>query len=95
MRSVIQNEKVCYVCGRYEPLHEHHIYYGYSSKNRQHSEELGLKVWLCPWHHNMSDEGVHFNKSLDTRLKVVAQTYYEQNIGTHEEFIGLFGRNYI
>lgn len=43
----------------------------------------------------MSDEGVHFNKVLDTRLKVIAQRYYEEYIGSREDFRFVFGKNYI
>ena len=54
-----------------------------------------MKVWLCGMHHNMSNEGVHFNKALDTHLKQLAQTKFEEEIGTREEFLKQFGRNYL
>ena len=93
MQSKLSNYKECYICGRTESLHEHHIFYGTS--NRKNSERLGLKVWLCFEHHNGSNEGVHFNKKLDNLLKKRAQEYYENNIGTREEFLATFGRNYL
>ncbi len=89
MQSVIQQEKACYICGALG-VHDHHIFGAY---NRKKSEKYGLKVWLCPPHHNMSDEGVHFNKSLDLRLKREAQRYYEANIGTRADFIREFGKS--
>lgn len=92
MKSVIQKNKECFVCGN-PTVHDHHILYG--TANRKKSEKLGLKVWLCPYHHNMSDEGVHFNKQLDQRLKEIAQRYYEENIGSRDSFIQDFGRNYL
>ena len=93
MESVIQSEKECYVCGTTLNLHSHHCLYGVS--NRKQAERRGLKVWLCAYHHNMSNEGVHFNKSLDIRLKTMAQEYYESHYGTREQFVREFGRNYL
>ena len=54
-----------------------------------------MKVWLCPKHHNMSDEGVHFNRELDLQLKKLAQEYYEANYGDRVDFRETFGRNYL
>ena len=93
MESVIQTEKQCYACGTTLNLHDHHIIYGTS--NRKKSEKYGLKVWLCAYHHNMSNEGVHFNKSLDLALKTKAQTYYEKHYGSREDFIREFGRSWL
>ena len=92
-KSVIQSEKECYVCGTTYNLHDHHIIYGYA--NRKLSEKYGLKVWLCAEHHNMGNQGVHFNKELDTHLKEKAQEYFESNYGTREEFMEIFGRSYL
>lgn len=92
MKSILQTNKECYVCDTPYYLHEHHIFYG---PNRKHSEKYGLKVWLCAKHHNMSDEGVHFNKALDTKLKQEAQQAFENKYGTRELFMGVFGKNYM
>lgn len=91
-KSNLQSTKECFVCGCKENLHDHHIFFGIS--NRKNSEEYGLKVWLCAPHHNMSNEGVHFNKVLDNRLKRIAQEYFEAELGTREEFMQIFGRSY-
>ena len=93
MDTVFQCDKECFVCGTTLNIHDHHCIYGTS--NRKISEKYGLKVWLCARHHNMSGEGVHFNKSLDLRLKTMAQEYYESHYGTREEFIREFGRSYL
>ena len=93
MESVIQQEKECWVCKNTIGLHSHHILYGTAS--RRMSELYGLKVWLCGKHHNMSNEGVHFNKELDLQLKRLAQEYYEANYGCRLDFIDTFGRNYL
>lgn len=92
MKSILQDNKECYVCRTNQNLHSHHVFGG---SNRKHSEKLGLKVWLCAYHHNMSDEGVHFNKELDTHLKRKAQKLFEDSIGTREQFIQKFIRSYL
>lgn len=73
-------------------LHEHHIFYGTS--NRKNSEKYGLKVYLCPAHHNMSHDSVHFNKDYDEIVKITAQRVFEKD-HTREEFISIFGKNYL
>lgn len=92
MDSVFQNKKECWVCKTTNDLHSHHILYGIA--NRKYSEKYGLKVWLCAKHHNMSNVGVHFNKLLDNKLKQLAQKKFEET-HTREEFIKIFGRNYL
>lgn len=93
MKSIIQTNKQCFLCGSQNELHEHHIFYG--TANRKWSEEYGLKVWLCPQHHNMSAAGVHFNRDFDMALKALAQAVFEKVVGTHEEFMRIFGKNWI
>ena len=67
MKSILQDERFCWCCGRTEYLHEHHVFYG--TANRKNSEEHGFKVYLCGFHHNLSKYGVHFDKKLDLRIK--------------------------
>jgi hypothetical protein len=43
----------------------------------------------------MSNQGVHFNKQLDLRLKQECQRRWEVKYGTREDFIREFGRNYL
>ena len=92
MKSILQKDKECLVCHQTYNLHCHHVFYGTS--NRKNSEKHGLKVWLCPRHHNMSDCGVHFNKQLDLKLKRMAQKKFEET-NTREDFMRIFGRNYL
>ena len=91
MKSIIQDEKECWVCGTTLNLHTHHIFYG---PNRKNSERLGLKIYLCARHHNMSNEGVHFDSELDDKIKIMAQKKFEET-HTREEFMSIMGRNYI
>lgn len=92
MKSVLQSEKECFVCKTTQNLEEHHCLYGTS--NRKMSEKYGLKVWLCHEHHT-GNTGVHFNKELDLQIKELAQAYYEEHIGSKQDFMRDFGRNYI
>lgn len=93
MKSEFQSEKECYVCGTTQNLHSHHIFSGYA--NRKLSEKYGMKVWLCGRHHNLSNDGVHFNKELDLELKQMAQRYFEENHGGRKAFMQVFGRSYL
>lgn len=92
MKSIIQREKECYVCGKTTDLHDHHIFFGTS--NRKQSEKHGMKVWLCQEHHT-GNEGVHFNKGLDITLKRTAQVYFETHIGNRDQFREIFGKSYL
>ncbi len=83
---------MCYVCGNTH-VHAHHCIPG--TANRKKSEKYGLKIYLCPYHHNMSDEGVHFNRNFDMSVRKLAQSKFEEHYGTREDFIREFGRNYL
>lgn len=75
-------------------LHRHEVFYG--TANRQKSIEDGLVVYLTPELHNMSNEGVHFNKEFDLELKQAGEqiwlNYYNKTI---DDFIKRYGRNYL
>ena len=89
--SIIQSNKECYVTGRTDNLHKHHIFYG---PNRKISEKHGFYIWLIPELHNMSDKGIHFDKEFDLKIKRICQSKYEET-HTREEFMQLIGRNYL
>ncbi|MBQ6447113.1 MAG: hypothetical protein IJJ10_06575 [Bacillus sp. (in: Bacteria)] len=68
-----------------------YIFFG--SGKRALSERYGCWCYLCAKHHNMSNEGVHFNKKLDDELKKKAQAaFIEAN--PDKNFMEIFGRNY-
>ena len=91
MESIIQKEKRCLICHTERGVHRHHIFFG---PLRNISEKNGFVVWLCGFHHNMSREGVHFNKELDLEIKRLAQHEYERT-HTRDDFMNLIGRNYL
>ena len=92
--------------GMKRDLEEHHIFYG---PNRHLSEVYGLKVMLCRYHHQGDIHGAHdaihnnSDKTNDIRLKQIVQQAWEKKYakaeaGTeeaHQEFRGIFGKNYM
>lgn len=91
-KSIIQNRKECLICKDEGVLHKHHVFPGVA--NRKLSEEYGCWCYLCPAHHNMSDYGVHFDHSLDVKIKEYTQRKFEEKY-SREEFMRIFGKNYI
>jgi hypothetical protein len=92
MKSILQTEKKCFVCGKTYDLAVHHVYEG--TANRRVSDATGMTIFLCHYHHNMSDEGIHFNKELDLSVKRYAQEVYERT-HSREEFRSLFGKSWL
>ena len=92
MRSIIDNNKECLVCGSTYNLHKHHIFYGYA--NRKLSEKYGCWCYLCARHHNMSNDGVHFHKPMDIKLKQHAQKRFNE-VYPELDFMQIFGKNYL
>ena len=92
MKSIIQKNKECFLTGCTTGLHKHHIFFGTS--NRKNSEKYGLWVYLIPELHNTTNNGVHFNKELDLLCKRAGQNAFEET-HTREEFLKIFGRNYL
>ena len=91
MKSLLSDDRVCYVCGTPNDLHIHHVFFG---PNRKNSTRWGCWVYLCARHHNMSNEGVHFNRDLDVALKRQTQRKFEEK-WSHERFMEVFGKNWL
>ena len=92
-KSLLDNNKICFICGTIYGLHKHHIFGG---ANRKKSEKDGCWCYLCGHHHNLSNEGVHFNRVSDLKLKQICEnawiiTYHK----TEEDFIKEYGRSYL
>lgn len=88
MKSIIQSEKVCYICHTNEYIEEHHCLSGVA--NRKRSEKYGLKIYLCHFHHTM----VHNNRTEELKIKRMAQEVFEET-HTREEFIRTFGKSWL
>lgn len=94
MKSILSNERKCYLCGAKDNLHRHHIFYG--TANRKLSEKFGCWVYLCAIHHNLTDFSVHFNRGLDLDLKQKCQREFQRQYGcTTERFVQIFGRSWL
>lgn len=91
MKSIVQADKECFICGKRTGLESHHIFGGIA--NRKISEKYGLKVWLCREHHR-GDISAHFHPEIKWMLHTVGQKCFEES-HTRSEFIALFGRNYL
>lgn len=96
-KSIIQTDRThCFICGKnahddYWGLDEHHVFFG---ANRKKSEEYGLKVYIC--HDSCHLNGVHKHAELNRKVQAIVQKRAMQYYGwTIDDFIGLFGRNYI
>lgn len=96
--SIIQKDRShCFLCGMnasFEPLDEHHCF---SGANRKNSEKYGLKVYL---HHSschiFGKQSVHQNADTSKAIKQVAQKRAMEHYGwSVEDFIRIFGRNYL
>jgi hypothetical protein len=97
MDSVLQEHKACWRCLSRTGLESHHVFPGVA--NRPKSEKYGLKIWLCnachTGRHKIFGKGIHQNRPFELSVKRHAQRYYEDNIGTREDFIRIFGKSWI
>lgn len=93
-KSILQEKKECLICRTTGVLHQHHVFEGVG--RRKISDREGLTVWLCPHHHNMSNNSVHYNKLMDLKIKKWAeQKWLDHNKKTIEDFIKVIGKNYL
>lgn len=98
-KSIIHEKNgTCYLCmlldGNYKKhllLDEHHIFGG---PNRIHSEENGLKVWLCLDHHTMGSLAVHRCPDTMRLMRRIGQQEYEKT-HSRQQFIEIFGKSYL
>jgi hypothetical protein len=101
LKSIIQEDREhCFICGRnahadYFGLEEHHVFEGYG--RRKLSEKYGLKVYICGDRcHRNGKDSVHGNAKVDRAVKEVVQKRAMEYYGwTTQEFIEIFGKNYI
>ena len=90
---MIVSDYKCFFCGNTQRLHSHHCIPG--TANRKKSDEYGLTIWLCPYHHNLGKKSVHQDRTLDLRVRRFAQEYFEKNIGDRYLWMKEFGKNYL
>lgn len=90
MKSIINEEFKCNICGRIFNLERHHCIFG--TANRTKAEEDGLWVWLCHDCHYGIHNGNNWAKEL---LQKEAQEEWEKEYGSREDFIKRYGRSYL
>ena len=96
-----QKDGTCYLCllldgndACYPVVHEHHIFEG---SRRKASEAAGLKVYLCPAHHEFGQVSVHGpgrQQYIVDMLHQAAQAKYEET-HTRKDWLQLMGKNYL
>lgn len=82
----------CFICGKQGYTERHHIY---GNANRKYSEQYGLTVYLCSECHRTSDVAAHQNRQVSYTLKRIAQRAFEEKCGSRQDFIRIFGKNYL
>lgn len=89
MKSIIQNDDWCFICGAY-PTECHHAIHGFA--NRKLADKDGLTVRLChTCHMNLHDKGLN-----DRLLQKTAQIkWMEHNNASVEDFIKRYGKSYL
>ena len=90
-KSIVQKDERCFFCGKTRWLERHHIF---PASNRKWSEQYGLWVWCCDYCHRDPQNGVQYNRKKADGLKRLGQIAFEAR-HSHEEFIEIFGKNYI
>lgn len=91
MKTVIQDNKECYLCGTNLNLEEHHCLNG---GDRKKCEQDGLKVWLCVNCHHVAPHSAHRSIKTRIRLKQVAQAKYLES-HTLNEWFRRYHKNYL
>jgi hypothetical protein len=91
VKSIMQSERACYLCGRITDLELHHVFGGVA--NRKISTRLGLTCYLCRTCHTGTG-GAQYDKEKNRRLKAEAQTAFERT-HTRQEWMQIIGKNYL
>ena len=93
MKSIISQEKRCYICGSVRWIEIHHVFGG---ADRNTADQYGLTVPLCHYCHNEPPNGVHQNKEVRRKLQAKAQKIAMKRYGwSVEDFRDRFGKNYL
>ena len=94
MFSILQrDDSKCFICGQIRWLEWHHVF---GAALKKLSEKYGLMVRLCHFCHNEPPNGVHQNREIRRKLQAFAQAKAMKTHDlTKEEFIKLFGKNYL
>ena len=93
MKGLRTMKGICFLCGNYEQLEEHHIFGG---ARRPISTKYGLTVHLCPWCHRIDADSAHRSgKTAELLHKYGQHKAMVEQKWSKEEFIAHFGKNYL
>jgi len=87
-KSILQDERKCFVTGYEGPCDKHHVYHG---PRRKAADKWGCWVWL---RHDIHMELHQQNPELDMMIKRVCQERFEELHG-HQKFMEVFGKSYL
>lgn len=91
MKSIMQTDQRCFVCGMAIGTETHHIF---GAANRNFSDQDGLTIRVCrQCHYN-----IHFSKisgDLQNALHQQGQEKWEEVYGDRDAFMRRYGRNYL
>lgn len=87
-KSIMQDEKECFVTGSPYGLDLHHVY---ADPRRKASDKWGCTVWL---RHDVHMDLHQRNTALDRQIKARCQKRFEELYG-HEKFMDVFGKSYL
>ncbi|MCR0163171.1 hypothetical protein MKA35_20505 [[Clostridium] innocuum] len=90
-KSIMQDQKECYITHSTLELQEHHVMNG---PFRKKSEKYGLKVYLRYDVHKDTNYSVHQNADMADLLKMIAQITFEKIYG-HEKWMSEFKKNFL
>ena len=86
--SVFTSDDKCFVCKSTDLLTWNEIYRG---RNRSNSMKYGFCLRMCLFCHELKQEDADFNAYWHQK----AQMYWEIHIGSREQFIAVFRKNYL
>lgn len=79
---------LCMNCGSTYRMTKHEVFEG---RNRINSMKYGFVLPLCMKCHQELQEDITFND----KWKKKSQMYFEEHIGTRDDFLSIFRRNYL
>lgn len=83
----------CVITGSRQNVHVHHVFG--TENGKKFSERYGFLLPLRADWHDMADYGIHFDRALNVKYKLLCQEYYLEHYGTKEDFIREVGKWWI
>ena len=83
--------QACQLCGQWHYLEKHHVF---GAANRKHSEKWGMVIELCPACHRTGRQSVHQCRETADKVKAHYQRIFMHKY-PNEDFMSIFGRNYL